>query len=156
MPASREVFTPMKYRILAAIDLERGTDHLLREVRRYAKALGAVVDIVHVAPPDPDFIGYQVGPNHVRENVARRLRTEHRDTQKYGAELAADGIAVDHSLTVQGSTLSTILEHARKLKPDLLILGSHHHGLLYRVWYGDVAKQAVDRTPCNLLIVPVD
>ena len=156
MPASREVFTPMKYRILAAIDLQTGTDRLLSEVRRYAKALGAVVDIVHVAPPDPDFIGYQVGPNHVRENVARRLRTEHRDTQKYGAELAADGIAVDHSLTVQGSTLSTILEHARKLKPDLLILGSHHHGLLYRVWYGDVAKQAVDRTPCNLLIVPVD
>jgi hypothetical protein len=73
-------------------------------VSRYTKALGAVVDIVHVAPPNPDFIGYQVGPNHVRENVARRLRTEHRDTQKYGAELAADGIAVDHSLTVQGPT----------------------------------------------------
>jgi hypothetical protein len=46
------------YRILVAIDLKPGTERLLAEAQRYAKALDAIVDIIHVADPDPDFVGY--------------------------------------------------------------------------------------------------
>jgi nucleotide-binding universal stress UspA family protein len=62
---------------------------------------------------------------------------------------------VDHTLTVQGSILETIVEQAGKLDIDLLIMGSRHYGALYRLWHGDMATGAASRAPCALLLVPI-
>jgi nucleotide-binding universal stress UspA family protein len=62
---------------------------------------------------------------------------------------------VAEALTFQGPVLTTILDHARQLEADLLILGSHQHNALYRLWYGDAAVDAIKQAPCTLLIIPV-
>src|SRR5271166_2106177 len=51
------------FRIVVAVDLKAGTDRLLAEAQRYGRALNAVVDIIHVAAPDPDFVGYIKSPD---------------------------------------------------------------------------------------------
>ena len=149
------------YRILVAIDLETGTDRLLAEAQRYGQALNAIVDIVHVAEPDPDFVGYLKRPvpgnenqeDMIRETHAAALRTEHQQTQAFAATLRANGIRVDQALAVQGPTPETILALVRKLGSDLLMLGSHHHSALYRFWYGDTVTKVAHQTLCSLLIV---
>ncbi|HXO02277.1 MAG TPA: universal stress protein [Stellaceae bacterium] len=151
------------YRILVAIDLKTGTDRLLAEARRYGQALNAMVDIIHVSEPDPDFVGYIKGNNpeiqsqldSEREPHAKVLRLEHQQTQEFGATLRASGVRVDRALTVQGPILETIVQEARKLGADLLILGSHQHGALHRFWYGDTVTGVVKQPPCALLVVPV-
>jgi hypothetical protein len=47
-----------EFRILLAVDLKDGTDRLVAETERYGRSLRAIVDIIHVAEPDPDFVGY--------------------------------------------------------------------------------------------------
>jgi nucleotide-binding universal stress UspA family protein len=151
------------YRILVAIDLKAGTDRLMAEAQRYGQALNAIVDIIHVAAPDPEFVGYIKSDNPeersqedmIRETNAKVLRAEHQQTQVLAATLRAKGVRVDQALTVQGPTLATVLDEARKLGADLLILGSHHHGALYRLWYGDTATDAAKHPPCALLVVPL-
>jgi nucleotide-binding universal stress UspA family protein len=151
------------YRILVAVDLKPGTDRLLAEVQRYAHAFDAIVDIIHVAAPDPEFVGYikaarpeaQDVIDSRREPHAKELRLEHEQTQDLAVRLRAAGVRVDQALTVQGPTLAKILEEARKLGADLLVLGSHHHGALYRVWYGDIATDAIKQAPCSVLVVPM-
>jgi nucleotide-binding universal stress UspA family protein len=151
------------YRILVAVDLKPGTDRLLAEVQRYAHAFDAIVDIIHVAAPDPEFVGYikaarpeaQDVIDSRREPHAKELRLEHEQTQDLAVRLRAAGVRVDQALTVQGPTLAKILEEARKLGADLLVLGSHHHGALYRVWYGDIATDAIRQAPCSVLVVPM-
>lgn len=151
-------------RILLCIDLKPGTDRLLPQVIRYARALNAVVDIVHVAEPDPEMIGYikadepseQETVDSERTAQAHRLRAEHRETQRVEAELRSRGVAVERALTMQGPALETILRQAERLNTSILMLGSHQHGPLYRLWYGDLAKEAVGRAPCALLVVPVE
>jgi nucleotide-binding universal stress UspA family protein len=159
----------MSYRILVAADLKPGTDRLLAEAQRYAKALDAIVDIIHVADPDPDFVGYiksapeaRTGPDAVtnydqtlRDDRAKEFHLEHQQVQAVAEQMRAGGIRVDQALMVQGPTLETILEEARKLGADLLILGSHQHGALYRLWYGDIAIDAAKQAPCALLVVPI-
>ena len=150
------------YRILVAIDLKAGTDRLLAETQRFAKALSAIVDIIHVADPDP-FIGYikshdpddQSVIDSEREPRARAMRTEHRDTQTVATKLRDAGVRVDQALMIQGPTLEMILEEVGKLGTDLLILGSHHHGPLHRLWFGDTAADAAKKAPCALLVVPL-
>ncbi len=151
------------YRILVAIDLKTGTDRLLAEARRYGQALNATVDIIHVVEPDPDFVGYikatdsreQYVVDSGREPHAEALRAEHKQTQTHGAMLRDNGVRVGRTLTVQGPAFATILEEARKLNSDLLILGSHHHGALYRFWHGDTATDFAARPPCALLLIPI-
>jgi nucleotide-binding universal stress UspA family protein len=154
----------IEYRILVAIDLETGTDRLLAEVQRYSKALDAIVDIIHVAPHDPDFVGYiksddpkeQTQEDIIRKSKAEDLQTEYRKTQTIRASLQAKGVRVGQALTVQGPIFETILVRVRKLNSDLLILGSHQHSAIYRLWYGDTAINAVKKhTPWALLVVPV-
>ena len=151
------------YRILVAIDLKTGTDRLLAEVRRFGQALNAIVDVIHVAEPDPDFVGYiksgrpeeQGTIDSEREPHAKVLRAEHRQTQAFGATLRASGVRVDQTLSVQGPILATLLEEVGKLGADLLILGAHQHGALHRLWYGDTVTDAAKRVRCALLVVPV-
>jgi nucleotide-binding universal stress UspA family protein len=151
------------FRIVVAVDLQAGTDRLLAEAQRYGRALNAVVDIIHIAAPDPDFVGYiknsdpgeKTQDSLIRESEAKALRAEHQQTQALGETLRANGVRVDRALTVQGPTLATILGETRKLGADLLILGSHHHGAIYRLWYGDIAVDAAKQAPCALLVVPI-
>jgi nucleotide-binding universal stress UspA family protein len=151
------------FRIVVAVDLKAGTERLLAEAQRYGRALDAVVDIIHIAAPDPDFVGYikdsdpaeKTQDSLIRESEAKALRVEHQQTQALGETLRANGVRVDRALTVQGPTLATILGEARKLGADLLILGSHHHGAIYRLWYGDIAVDAAKQAPCALLVVPI-
>ncbi len=151
------------FRIVVAIDLKAGTDRLLAEAQRYGLALNAVVDIVHVAPPDPDFVGYlksgdpaeRTQDNFLRETEAKALRAEHQQTQELAAALRAKGVRVERALTVQGPTLATILDETRKLGADLLILGSHHHSAMHRLWFGDIAANATKQALCSLLVIPL-
>ena len=153
------------YRILVATELASGTDRLLAEAQRYGRALDAIVDILHVAPSDPEFVGYiknpdpeAMGPSQdeqIRESRAKAFRSQHRRTQDFEAALRVNGVCVGQTLTVQGPVLETILEHVRKFNSDLLMLGSHQHSALYRLWYGDTATEAVKHAPCALLVVPM-
>jgi nucleotide-binding universal stress UspA family protein len=135
-----------KFNILLAIDFSDGMDRLLEEAERYGRALDATVYIIHVADPDP-FVGYIKASDPADQNLfaaqrqprAKELRTEHQQTQAIGAALRAKGVRVDQALTVQGPVLATVMEQAGKLDIDLLIMGSHHYGALYRLWHGDVA-----------------
>ena len=177
------------FRILVAIDLKPGTDRLLAEAQRYAKALDAIVNIVHIADPVPDIVRYTKGAQEVtdyedpdpdfvsyvkdeqetktgvhevtdynhtfRDDQAKEFRLEHQQVHALAEKIRASGIRVDQALTVQGPTLEKLLKEASKLDTDLLILGSHHHGALYRLWYGDVAIDATKQAPCALLVVPI-
>lgn len=158
------------YCILVAIDLNPGTDRLLAEAERYARAFDATVNIIHVADPDPDFVGYIKGAQQtkpgaahdvtdydqtLRDDRAKEFQSEHQQIHALAEKMRATGIRVDRALTIQGPPLEMILEEARKLGADLLILGSHQHGALYRLWYGDIAMDAAKQAPCALLVVPI-
>lgn len=147
------------YRILLAIDLEEGMDRLLSEAQRYAQALNAVVDIIHVAPPDP-LVGYiKEKPGELvdpgRQLQAAHFRAEHQQVHAVAERLRKCGINVDRGLMIQGTLPTALFEQVQKFNSDLLILGSHHHKALYRLWFGDTAIDAVRRLPCALLVFPI-
>jgi nucleotide-binding universal stress UspA family protein len=151
-----------EFRILVAVDFKADTRRLLVEVERFSRALNALVNLVHVAEPNPDFVGYlKIHPNRnptqedlIRQDRAEALQSEHEQLHAIAENLKTRGIRVEQALMVQGPVMETILEHTSKLASDLLIVGAHHHNALYRFWYGDTAAEAARRTFCSLLVVP--
>ena len=151
-----------RFRIVLGLSLDDSTDHILREVIRYASAFDASLEIVHVAPPDPDMVGYLKGlesdvdtqEDIIRKSKSEQYRSEHERLQRISGELKEAGVRVEAALSVQGNIPDKLLKHAREKSADLLIIGHSHHGALYRAIYGDTAAAIVKSPPCPILVVP--
>ena len=141
--------------ILVTIDLTGKEHALLEQAYQMASAFKSKLWIMHIAAPEPDFVGYEVGPEEVREARAEELRKEHRLIQKYSKEMNDRGIDTD-GLLVNGATIETILEEAEKLNADLIITGHESHGFFYRAILGSTAEQLLEDSKIPMLIVPLD
>lgn len=69
--------------ILVTIDFEEKGQVLIEKAAELAEKFNAKLWLVHVAAPDPDFIGYDVGPQYVRDVLAKDLRNEHKLLQGF-------------------------------------------------------------------------
>ncbi len=139
--------------ILAAVDFSPVSDAVVAQAAALAAALRGSLYLVHVAAPDPDFIGYGAGPSSVRHSVASELRDTHRRLQDLSAGLRDGGLDCT-ALLVQGSTPETLIDEADRLDADLIVLGSHGHGILRRALLGSVSEHVLHHARRPLLIVP--
>lgn len=139
--------------ILAPIDFSDVTGVVVEAAARIAKAFQASLCLLHVAPPDPDFIGYEPGPQTVRDGVAQKFRKEHRQLQELEADLKSKGLDI-HALLVQGATAEKILQEAKRLGTEMIVMGSCGHGALRKLLVGSVAERILRKAPCPVLIVP--
>lgn len=119
----------------------------------YAKSLGANCWIVHVAAPDPDFVGYGVGPKYVRDELAENLRKEHRQIQDITNRFKAEGLVAE-GLLIQGATQEMIKEEVEKLKIDLLILGNKKHSFIDVLFKGSIVDDLMDEVNIPILLIP--
>ena len=140
-------------RILVATDLSEVTDPVLRLACELARATGAQIEIVHVAPPDPEFVGYDVGPDSVRDVVASELHDVHRQIQELASGLRDEGFDAK-AVLLRGPAAEQICDQATRISADLVVVGSHGHGLLYRAALGSVSERVVRRASRPVLVVP--
>jgi nucleotide-binding universal stress UspA family protein len=139
--------------ILVAIDFSDITGRLIEKAVQLATKFDAKLWLIHVAAPTPDFVGYDVGPQYIRDARAEVLREEHRKLQTHAARLNDDGLKAE-ALLIQGPTVETLVKEAKILEVDLLILGSEDHGKLFDTIFGSVWKEVVKKAKIPVLIVP--
>ena len=115
-------------RVLVAVDFSASTEAVLRVAEELARALGTELRLVHVAAPEPEFVGYEVDSPALRDTHAAAYREEHRRLQELGDGLRAGGADVK-ALLIQGPTVEKILEEAERFDAGIVVLGSHGRGL---------------------------
>jgi nucleotide-binding universal stress UspA family protein len=140
--------------LLVAVDLERETPELLRRAAWLAEKLGSTLWVVHVTAAEPDYVGYGVGPQYIRDLRAEDLLDEHRYLRDYCEELRARGIEAQ-GLLIQGPTVDMILREAQKLEVDLVIIGAHDHGFLYNAFSENTALELVKKARIPILTIPL-
>ena len=139
--------------ILVPIDFAPVGKEVLALASDIARAFNAKLWLVHVAAPDPEFVGYHAGPSYVREQRADVLRHEHTDLQTMSAGLTSRGLTAE-ALLVQGPTTDTLLDEADRIKADLIVMGSHGRGGLFKALVGSVSEQVLKQSRVPVLIVP--
>ena len=140
-------------KILAGIDFSKVSDQVVDKAAEYALAFNAKLWLVHVAAPDPDYIGYDVGPKVIRDQRAGVLRKEHKKLQKYATECTEKGVHCI-PLLVQGSTLDTLLDVLNKLNVDLVVIGSHNNSSLYDFVVGSIKNELFHSAKIPILLIP--
>lgn len=141
--------------LLLALELqdEEMSERLIAEAAKIAKAFEAKCWLIHIAAPDPDFVGYGVGPQYIRDLLAEDLKEDHKKIQAYANQLKAQNISAE-GLLIQGTTVDTIIEEIQKLQVDLLILGNKHHGILYSTFVGSVTEDILEQISIPVYLIP--
>ena len=140
--------------VLAALDLDRTTPDVLREARLWTRRLGAELFLIHVADPDPDFIGYGAGPESVRLAVAHKFTRAPQRIEVLATELRKEGFVATTALLMQGATAETILREADRLGADVILMGTRARGALRSLLLGSVSKAVVADSTRPVLLVP--
>ena len=140
-------------KVLAALDLARTTPDVLREARLWARRLSAELILIHVAEPDPDFIGYGAGPESVRLAVAHKFTRAHQRIEALSVELRKEGLDAT-ALLLQGATAETILREADRLSADVVLMGTRARGAVRELFVGSVSKEVLRRSTRPVLLIP--
>lgn len=139
--------------ILVAIDFSETTGRIISFVSKLMSEAEMNVFLVHVVQPEPDFIGYKIGPESERDFIAKRFHEKHVQLQELAVGFQSVGTAVT-PLLIQGPTIQTILEEAEKLKADMIITGSHGSRSMMHLLMGSVSKGLIKNATIPVLVVP--
>lgn len=141
--------------IVAALDFsDSASDALDAALGLAAADPAARVHLLHVvASAAPELWSEDLPPVDLR--AVEEARTSHAFTQL--ATLAVSRALDPSSVTtavVVGAAAIEILRYAEAHRADVIVLGSHGHGVVRRFLLGSVADKVVRQSPCAVLIVP--
>lgn len=138
-------------RTLIAVDL-RGDDRTFVE-RALALLPETGVELLHVAAPEPDFVGFGPGPDSVRRSLAAELREEHAALERlaeYARELGHE--AEPH--LVRAPTSDGILEQAERLGATRIVARRRDRGAAATALLGSTTRTLLRRSRLPVLILP--
>jgi nucleotide-binding universal stress UspA family protein len=139
--------------ILVPVDFSDTTPKVLSTAQTLALALKSRIVLLHIAEPEPDFVGFEPGPASVRNSVAKEFHAEHKQLEDAKDRLAQAGLDVV-ALQIQGATVQKILQQSVQQNAGMIVLGSHGHGALYNLLTGSVAEGVLKSAGCPVLVVP--
>jgi nucleotide-binding universal stress UspA family protein len=143
--------------MLVAVDLDDGRNKVLQTAIEYARRMNAVIDLLHVEPPDTsDFVSYSAGPESVRDSIAKSLHEAHSAVDVLRNKVEQCGVAVRHLITLRGEVFTALKNKVDELKPDLLVLGQSHHHRFFLSFEQSPTERAVANIRCVMMIVPSD
>ena len=160
-------------KILYATDLSENAVHAFAYAVSLANLYGAGISILHVLAeyPGEEFITNMINAD-TWEEIKSRNYAEARDQligkrrghvalkealEAFSEEVKADGenqaFVTDEVLIESGSPAEVIVETAKKLSCDLIIMGTHGQGALAEVLIGSTARWVVKNSPIPVLVI---
>ena len=140
-------------KILVAVDLSDLATVAVDHAASFAMAFKSHVHILHVAVPVPAYIGNEIVQPVIpadNEEEANRIR---KDLSAIVDHLHKRGVEADYELA-KGPVIETIVEKAATYNADLIVMGAHNHGFLYRAVIGSVSTGVLKHSPCPVMIIP--
>ena len=156
-------------KILVAVDFSKNTGKVVEQATILAKGLKAKTWIIHVTSdqlqtaayigasfydPATTFISAPVGDVEMaRDLCAEEYKQEHRALLHLSQNLREAGVDAQ-AMLLKGDAAELILEQAENLDIDVIVMGSHGHGILRKMLLGSVTETVLHKAFCNVLIVP--
>ena len=121
-----------------------------------AKAFGAELRLFHAVEAEPSYTAYGFTPEefpamHVYQEEAKRRAASKLD--ELVTQVKADLSNVSAKIA-DGSPLHELLDYLKESRADLLVLGTHGHGVIASLLLGSVTEGMVRKSTVPTLIVP--
>ena len=139
--------------IVVATDFSEASDSALAYAKSLASAFNATIHVVHVLE---DLAAHA----WTTEVYVAALPGVHEEMEKQARERLDACLSPQEreqfraQLTLRtGSAFVEIVRHAREIKADLLVMGTHGRGAIAHMLLGSVAERVVRKAPCPVLTV---
>jgi len=142
-------------RILLAIDGSEQSEAAVDEIARRRFPADSEMRVIAVVEPPYSGKGLERGFYGVEAEKAAHEQAR-AAVEKAAAKLGADEGSGQFNVTtevISGSPRGAILEEAEAFGADLIVVGSHGHGMLERFLIGSVSQAVVLHARCSVEIV---
>jgi len=149
-------------KVLIALDYDPTAQKVAEQGFSLAKSMGAEVTLLHVIT-DPTYyastdfspvlgIGGYIETAQIQMNTIEGLRNAAQHfLEKTKLHLEDTNI---QTMVNEGNIADTILESAKKIKADIVVLGSHSQKWLENILVGSVTEEVLKQTRIPLFIIP--
>ena len=136
-------------RILVAHDGSAQADKALHEASRMAEKLGAEITIMTVAP---DLCLTEVSDSECTLITDSLFSEAEGAMKKVTNQLAAKGLKAGIVIK-HGHPAEEILDAAKVIGADLIVVGSHGRHGATRFFLGSVSSKIVEHATCHVLVI---
>lgn len=155
--------------ILVAVDFSEGSERLVDQAIELGRELQGKLYVVHVTSDSlqaayastqfydvaSEYIGAPSGDIELaRDLCAEEYKREHRALLNISARMRKNGVTAQ-AVLLKGDAAELILDKAQDLEIDLIMMGSHGHGLLRKMLVGSVTEAILRKAACGVLVIPV-
>lgn len=147
-------------KILIAIDYNPNSEKVVDAGAEIARMMGAEICLLHVIsdiryygmqyPPFLGYDGFSMPVNfEIQENLSK--------VAKEFVTSAASHINLPNVSThiSEGDTAQSILEWSKKWKADIVVMGTHSHSAIEKIFMGTVASSVLEHTEIPIYLVPI-
>ncbi|NTW49519.1 MAG: universal stress protein [Chlorobiales bacterium] len=136
-------------KILCTTDFSDASKNALRYANEFARSMDATVIILHIVEPRPIATDMSVAYIPIETDLEKAAED---DLAQLVIDEKYKGVTAKR-LVLIGEPAEMILQQAKALDVDLIILGSHGRTGLTRLLMGSVAEAVVRKAPCPVLII---
>ncbi|MBS1495364.1 MAG: universal stress protein [Bacteroidetes bacterium] len=148
-------------KVIIAIDYNPDSEKVAKTGFTIAKALQASVLLVHVIA-EASYYAMSYSPimgfeGFISENsllLGEEIKKEANNFLKSTAKFLGDETI--QTAVLEGKTTEAILEYAKKENADLMVIGSHSHSGLYKLFISATATSFLKHCTIPLLIIPTN
>ena len=138
--------------ILCPVDFSEHSRHAVHHAVALAKWYRASVTLLHVQSP----VGVPAGPPEVLPTLVltREQRQELLGSLRSMVATEAGEAVLTEVDVAEGNPFREIVERARTMKSDLIVMGTHGASGFERLLLGSVTEKVLRKAPCPVLTVP--
>jgi nucleotide-binding universal stress UspA family protein len=141
-------------RILCPVDFSDYSRHALDHATTLARWYESAVDVLYVHPIVPVAASAPGAPLYTPLMTTERDRDEVLRSVRSFAGSRPDDDLVMHCDVIEGSAAPVILDRARELSSDLIVMGTHGRSGFERLLLGSITEKVLRKASCPVLSVP--
>jgi nucleotide-binding universal stress UspA family protein len=138
-------------RLLLPTDFSESATHAFAYALSFAQKYDAELYLLHVIEVLP--LGYtgELFPTSMTQVVDEISSYARSEMQKLAEKARRESAKVEERIA-QGKPAAEILRVAAEDKIDLIVLGTHGHGVLNRALFGSTTERVTRKAPCPVLV----
>ena len=138
-------------KILCAVDLSENSVNLAEYSSTLAKALGAEVCVLYVAPTLSQYVGFHVPPSSIENFVGEIVDGAVKNMETFIAE-NFNGVKASGKV-ITGYAAEEILHYATEISADMIVMTTHGRRGIDRILFGSVAEKVVKNATQAVLTI---
>jgi nucleotide-binding universal stress UspA family protein len=143
---------------LAFVDFTEATPAVVQTAAEMARAFGMQLILMHVSTPDAEAEGEQLRTDISREGIAVEMHRVHEQLQHLAEDCKRRGVDATALLvrgqSVRGNPIPKMIRELKRIKPALIVMGTHQHGRLFEALFGSASLALSRKATCPILLVP--